>query len=231
MVFPWADGNLQDFWEKTNLQPENCPRNSSLALWHAIQFLGMAEGLRLIHNPNTSDASTQTDVLREFGRHGDLKPENILWFSDHKVDDAACQNGILKIADFGLADFHSKHSRSKVPNKTVGRSPTHRAPEADAGEHVSPMYDVWSLGCILLQFSTWYLQGWKGVDEFASKLLKESRKRHGDPDLGVLREDNFFNTINRGDKVEAITKPSVAEVGSPLEGAPCRGYLHPISMR
>ena len=83
---------------------------------------------------------------------------------------------------------------------------TYRAPEFDAFRSVSPQYDIWSFGCVLLQFMVWYLDGWQGVDRFT-----ERRSREGVSDR-VIFLDNFFNNISKGGALAVQAKQSVRDV-------------------
>ncbi|KAJ4177996.1 hypothetical protein NW767_014966 [Fusarium falciforme] len=65
----------------------------------------------------TLDASNASKMVlaqpqddKEWGRHGDINPENILWFENYDNR----QRDHLVISDFGLTQFNSAHSRSKV---------------------------------------------------------------------------------------------------------------------
>jgi hypothetical protein len=176
MVFPWADGNLKALWEKTDRRLHHEPQKADLLRWISTQILGLARALSRVHyfeidNENFQGLSSE-DRKRSHGRHGDLKPENILWFKDE-----GSFMGTLKIADFGFADFHSEHSKSNVCKSDVGGiTATYRAPEYDVSKKVSPQYDIWSFGCVLLEFVVWYLRGWEGVDGFSMRRLKDSRE-------------------------------------------------------
>ena len=115
--------------------------------------------------------------------------------------------GILKISDFGLADFHTAHSRSNIRASTLGFTNTYKAPEIDVRDHVSQAYDIWSMGCVLLEFVTWYLLGWEGVDNFSMRRMGDSNN--------FIPEDNFFNFYPMSDgthKRTAKAKPSVVKV-------------------
>lgn len=170
LVFPWADGgNLEDFWQKHFPDIHHKPRRYDLAKWICREILGIAQGLHLIHHPGPSSTTDE----RTEGRHGDIKPANILWFPGNGGD-----RGTLKISDFGLTDYRHKASASKVPADSIGQTQTYRPPECQIpGGCVSPSYDTWSLGCVLLQFVTWYAEGWEGVDEFSKRRSKASPPR------------------------------------------------------
>lgn len=191
LVFPWADANLAQFWERF-YSAADPPRDRDLACWVARELLGLAQGLYAIHEP---DEVAESGSNQEYGRHGDLKPENILWFrvqgSSNRGATSLFTAGKLKIADFGLCDFHSNGTKSKVPANNIGVTHTYRAPESVTKCCVSPRYDFWSLGCVILLFVTWYAEGWQGIDDFSERRKKESPPCivRGVP---VLR-DTFFN--------------------------------------
>ncbi|KAL3290711.1 protein kinase [Colletotrichum asianum] len=222
LLFPWADGNLRDFWMK-----HEPPTDDSLAfgrvMWMAEACYGLASGLLQIHNYQTTDeikkskwhlsakaiavkakeASRSPSKLKEnpskrprFGRHGDLKPENILWFNENKNGDY----GILKISDFGLTKFHSRGSISETnARRTAGFSYTYRAPEIDLRSSINQHYDIWTLGCLYLEFVTWFLMGWSEIDRQSEERSKEEAKL-GDDDW--IPEDTFFKL----EKVERFEK-------------------------
>jgi len=173
-------------------------------LWFTTQNLGLADGLRKIHGTDTGQ-----NVDRVYGRHGDLKPENILWFKSPSpgVNDSDAELGVLQISDFGLARFHRTASSTKTNARAVAFSPTYRPPECDVGDRlVSQSYDIWSLGCLILEFTTWYLMGWNEVETFSRKRTEKV----GTP----VKEDEFFGVVT-GDIPnfhEGIVKPSVLKV-------------------
>ncbi|VTO94299.1 unnamed protein product [Fusarium graminearum] len=144
-----------------------------------------------------------SDEQQKYGRHGDLKPENILWFRNASNMGLGYSLGTLKISDFGLTRFHRTQTKSHINTDGIGGSPTYRAPEYDVHDEVAQSYDIWCLACVLLEFTTWYLNGWAAVDKFA-----ESRKNEDSNPR--MREDKFFNHIHEGNKVSAVAKETVA---------------------
>ncbi|KAG4439064.1 hypothetical protein IFR05_005455 [Cadophora sp. M221] len=66
------------------------------------------------------------------GYHGNIKPENILWFSQNS------DPGLLVLGDFGER-----------------KDPTLRPLEEQLRN--SQAFDVWNLGCIFLEFATWFI--------------------------------------------------------------------------
>jgi serine/threonine protein kinase len=173
-------------------------------LWAISQLSGLVSALYLVHNfptgnhPLGSDTTSKEASLtrrllpadlkvakneEKFGRHGDIKPENILW--DSESEDSA-HGGILLLADFGLGRFHRMESRSRQDPAKINGSPSYAPPEIILGKDVSRAYDIWSLGCVFLEFITWLLEGSAGLDEFLDKRSAEAQD-------GV--DDDTFYTI------------------------------------
>ncbi|KAL2207995.1 Pkinase-domain-containing protein [Sarocladium strictum] len=72
--------------------------------------------------------------------HRDIKAANILVSSD----------GILKIADFGLARFYAKHHQLDYTNRVI--TIWYRSPELLLGEtKYTAAVDVWSAACVLVE--------------------------------------------------------------------------------
>lgn len=208
LLFPWADGNLLNFWKDKYPGNSNPKRDHKLARWFSEQCLGIVQGLNMIHTSNIpASDDTANDLCHQiYGRHGDLKPENILWFKAYDSIGQDCF-GVLKISDFGLTRFHRTRSKSHVENVAV--SPTYRPPEYDIAKFVSQSYDVWSLGCVLLEFVTWSLLGEAGVESFSVERARD--------DTREFREDVFFNFVtikqpNGETMLGARAKQSVANV-------------------
>jgi serine/threonine protein kinase len=149
MIFPYAPYDLSTFWE-INMGPlESSPPSQDGMLWIETQIVGLTQALDLIHEPKHSDK------VRRYGRHGDLKPENILWFKSTRDP-----LGILVLTDFGLSSFNNQNSRSNIPNDVIAVTPEYRPPECDLlGGLISRSYDIWTLGCLLLEMVAWILGG------------------------------------------------------------------------
>jgi serine/threonine protein kinase len=190
MLFPFAEANLRKYWEA--YAPSH-PSNRSGYLWSLRQIKGLTAALFLIHNfdfdfdektktlvRNTGNRLNLTVKDAEFGRHGDIKPENILWFSGAQ--------SVLKLADLGLGRFHRAVSRSNVNPRTVAGSETYVPPEVSLEKSVSRAYDIWSFGCVLLEFITWILKGGPSVDDFSEARAEGE---------GSINDDLFY-TIEYG---------------------------------
>ncbi|KAF5012783.1 hypothetical protein FDECE_1203 [Fusarium decemcellulare] len=224
LMFPWADGNLKQFWQAKPANP-----NSYLEVrWFFNQCWGVARGLGKIHHLSTGpkvtiDASNAAELVlspvageKEWGRHGDVKPENILWFANYDGHE-----NHLVISDFGLTRFNSAFSRSNVLQEQIqGFSETYLPPDLHLDEMITQKYDVWSLGCVLLEFVSWFLLGYKQTIEDFSKARVADKL-----ESPIVQQDKFFVLIegegkNKG-KNGAQVKSSVIEWIKKLHSAPC----------
>lgn len=156
------------------------------------QWLGLAHGLLAIHHCPPDEENELSDgqandgfgAQRVNGRHGDIKPENILWFQmQNGEDEQLPANGKLVISDFGLTEFH-RFETGIVNPRGIPISPTYRAPEYDVSAGITQSYDIWTLGCVLLEFIVWYLQGIDTFDRFSQDRATQ--------DTGVISEDKYF---------------------------------------
>ncbi|KAI0538518.1 kinase-like domain-containing protein [Xylaria digitata] len=228
-IFPWAHGgSLEDLWKKEphSLLLEPKKDFHVLVKWVAAQLSGLTgeSGLGFLHKNEQFESSGDQPISDEkpFGIHGDLKPSNILYFKQ----DASCDNldaaeDLLKISDFGLTGFHSAMTRSGQP-ATGPHSPTYRSPEwGRGGIHVgflSRKYDIWSLGCVFLQFLVWLIDGPKALTQFNEDRTNDKC------DTGTkFREDKFFVI----DGKDPYIKASVTQWANKLQNKVSSGnYLY-----
>lgn len=235
LIFPWAETDLMGYWERFKPGNKSSEREDAL-FWLARQSQGITEGLREIHRYSTvsfksllqaSFPGEEEAIIAEasksdkeeqaprhlFGRHGDIKPENILWFpySDNKDDKG---RGILKITDFGFAEFSSRESVDSRRRGFIAFSPTYRAPELELDNRlVSWSYDIWTLGCVYLLFTTWWLGGWSLVKKFSQCRLKADQVSSPEWQGQRYAADTFFVITKDSDKGKrALVKPSVTKV-------------------
>ncbi|KAK7908796.1 protein kinase domain-containing protein [Apiospora marii] len=165
LVFPWANENLRDFWRKWPI-PDWLGPQDHLVKWIFSQALGLIQALELIHDTGLGSAPSGQGAAT-YGTHGDLKPENILWFMGRFKLKELPNLGLLKISDFAGTQFHRKISKSRVIWAKLHTTDTYQAPETMTDYMVGQGYDLWSLGCVFLEFMTWYILGWQGVDNFS----------------------------------------------------------------
>ncbi|KAK8134996.1 hypothetical protein PG984_007008 [Apiospora sp. TS-2023a] len=157
VLFPWAyGGNLSDFWQESDAVLRDPSARAELVSWCLGQMVGIADALRVLHHENC--------------RHGDLKPENLLHFKDGD------QRGRLVVADFGLSKFHiAATARRDGPSSNWSRTHKYEAPEIDGahtkGKPRSRDYDMWSMGCLFLEFAVWLVNGHAYLEEFRQPNL------------------------------------------------------------
>ncbi|KAF5876966.1 putative protein kinase domain-containing protein [Botrytis fragariae] len=201
LIFPYAESNLRSYWEKRPLPQFD----HETVMWALTQMCGISNALLRLHEfkvtfPLNVGGAANVRVQTEddgqisvrageemFGRHGDIKPENLLYFS--KGPEAEDPRGVLKLADFGLGRFHGRDSKSGIRPSGILSSPTYEPPECKLRRPVSRAYDIWSCGCVWLEFITWLVKGSAGIEEFADR-------RGNSAGLNDINDDNFF-TIPR----------------------------------
>ena len=208
LMFDWAECDLRDYWWKRHRNPRFDIRTVQ---WVAQQCAGLAGGLEELHRFGSIQRQRikQCDYTgtntKLYGRHGDIKPQNILLYEDPSNLSSL---GTLKIADFGSAEFNTAQSRSKKSNQQIATSLAYRPPECDFyGMTISRSYDIWTMGCLYLEFIAWLLGGWDLLRYFA--VL-----RAGPMDsLGFFqqKENPFFDIID--EESSAVLKPGVEKVG------------------
>lgn len=153
IIFPWAaEGNLQEFWEASEQKA-----SQKLVFWSLQQMLGLTTAVHKLHEQFNC-------------RHGDLKPGNIL----------CVQKGeelVLKIADFGVSRIHHAQTTYRKGQLTMSvlLTPSYQGPEVefegvDKNDPLprSRKYDIWSLGCVFLEFTIWLLHGPEAIKGFTN---------------------------------------------------------------
>ncbi|KAK8038608.1 hypothetical protein PG993_007019 [Apiospora rasikravindrae] len=164
LVFPWADGgNLSQFWSS---HPK--PRMTAGLVRRVVrQLKGLADAINTLH--------TSTDSSSCY-HHGDLRAETILRFrtkpkSSHEID-----VGELKIANFDMVQ--EEYDAPEVRLTAVTGVPLlYQAPESvssggfSKGHAISCRSDIWSFGCVVIEFMIWILYGRTELDKFRGLRL------------------------------------------------------------
>ncbi|EUC34846.1 hypothetical protein COCCADRAFT_35545 [Bipolaris zeicola 26-R-13] len=231
-IFPWAEADLFELWRRH----ENPPGGDMMGAWIIEQCRGLADALNSIHRYATTSGTTLFNVfhlteqkdsdkkkrlirtdsagsdrhLRSlFGRHGDIKPENILWYP---CENSTGRHGVLKIADFGVARFNTVNSWDAHKTGRIPDTDTYRSPEMNLNGNPTTACDVWALGCVFLQFVTWYCGGNKLVEWFGKRRLVK------DLQAANMKTDTFFILYVDQGQIKAKVKPAVVEIIEALQG-------------
>ena len=171
-IFPCARTNLNLFLREPSFQPFQDFQGAVLEhpIWE--QMLGVARGLHKVLDYEIPDTKLANSL---YGYHFDLKPANIL------VD----WSGDLVITDFGQAKFKNVDGTSS--NVTgVGGNEAYAPPEIDEDVMVNNRrYDIWSLGCILLEISAFVVKGHSGLWDLDNIRCEEDTE-------APIRDDRFF---------------------------------------
>ncbi|KAF5723352.1 serine threonine kinase [Fusarium mundagurra] len=199
LLFPWAEGGtMDDMMDRPSKDLFRAQKQSAkdFVQWIIAQCRGLVEALGEIHQANIPIGSEDGDSsgqVKNFGIHLDIKPANILYYCQETANHAL---GVLKIADFGLAEFHSTSSRTRKSRGSAYRcSQQYRSPEHDIGYIISRKVDIWALGCIFSELLTWMLLEYEGREEFRQARKQDALfsgywnyVQDGENDV----EDNFF---------------------------------------
>lgn len=183
LVYEYAEGgNLGEQWKK-RLHTAIGFNDSK---WTIEQIYGLASALKVAHDPSSA---RQSGLRKTHFRHTDLKPQNILCFGD-----------TLKIGDWGSAKQQEKitqlrmRSTSGLPGTRRYEAPEESYGRGEDGELISRdghrvrtrLYDVWAMGCVMLEFLIWLGYGKPGLEAFDEKIVQNQGK---------------FYTFSRGERV------------------------------
>lgn len=209
LIFPLAEGDLEHYW-KTNASPSDSAKE---AYWLVEQCTGIASALGKIHNHLSFPESNR-------GRHGDIKPQNLLWFRKPAED-----HGLLVVADLTMTRFHSDGTVENTTSRGRAMTLTYRPPEVDVDVRTksSQAFDIWSLGCVYLEYIVWYILGYDAT-RHSQKYLNASQQMRpsffrarvieDDWRKGGVSRDKFFNIRDDGPGGQPIAevKESVRKV-------------------
>ncbi|KAI0140283.1 hypothetical protein BJ166DRAFT_473272 [Pestalotiopsis sp. NC0098] len=202
-IFPWAEGgSLQDLWFRT----DTSLNNSGLLSWALSQIEGLIDGIARLNATNT--------------HHGDLKPANILCFSTAKEN-----LGTLVVADVGLAKMYRYYTdQRRDPTTAKYASKKYMPPEAALFKPVlSRRCDMWSLGCVLLEFLIWLTLGRAELRKFFNAAQVNKRVKKGK----VYQEHKLEVPFWEGNpiRVSRFVVQWGAKVASALKNAPIKARV------
>ncbi|RSM19819.1 hypothetical protein CDV31_001176 [Fusarium ambrosium] len=212
-IFPGAHCDLDEYLERHD------PSWTHGAVdWAFKQLLGITGALDTIHNPK--HLHLDPNIEKKYGRHGDIKCDNILCFPVSAQSDQYH----LIISDFGISAFNRDKSRSNIPNEKVPGVPGYRPPECDVtGGEISRSFDIWTLGCLFLEFITWLLGGRNLLGDFRCKRVTTY--------LITGARNNMFYVLKRTESggYVAQVKPEVTNWIQGLRGHEnCSQLIHDV---
>ncbi|KAF5667402.1 serine threonine kinase [Fusarium denticulatum] len=208
IVLEWANGGtLRDIWQKDSHDRSvldggkvmrvleeltgiaNPRRKNPMSRSKTILSQGHGDRLTVpkirFEGVSSDDDYDSSDYGEEqHWRHGDLKPDNILQF----VDDKSSWLGTLKIADLGLAKQHAfATTQRQDPTQQKYTTSHYEAPEVittmNSRVPRSRRYDIWSMGCIIFEYTIWLLYGY---EEGLKSFYDEGK------DIDAYRETLYF---------------------------------------
>lgn len=197
-LFPWAEGgDLRFFWQTSWAGFEQQHERIS---WGFGQMIGIAKAIDDLHKVQPYDDDGGAD---KNGRHGDLRPENILAFRDEQSNGHVLWK--LCITDAGLAKFHERITDQRIDGTTTTRGSIEYAPpesrDKNANKPRSRKYDLWSLGCIFLEFAIWMVEGPGAIKQSREKRLK----------------DGAYQAYHRKDKLLSQVKENAYKLRPPVK--------------
>ncbi|OIW27242.1 hypothetical protein CONLIGDRAFT_645529 [Coniochaeta ligniaria NRRL 30616] len=208
LLFHWAESNLLAFWG--NVVPGD-PLLFEHLCWLIRQCRDIAGGVRHIHEVIYDPESSM--IPAGFHWAIDINPDNLLVY---KKRDDSHDRGTIMLTNY--CHCFSRRALDLVSEMDDSRfllSPKYGPPDPK----ISSSSDIWSLGCVYLEFITWYLGGWDYVVEFWAMRQSEELDQQPDFDSGP----RFFDIVTAadGEPTEARVKSQVVTWISVLRSHEC----------
>ncbi|OAL51371.1 kinase-like protein [Pyrenochaeta sp. DS3sAY3a] len=153
------------------------------------QLLGIAGALKMIQGfAIGADSRASPTSIERVCIHFDLKPDNILVESE---------DGNWLITDFGSAAL-TKRRRGKTTPSVNGHFGTdaYAPPEIeDMDMHFGRAYDIWSLGCIILEVTAFMVLGYPGLvgsNDESNGVFGLDQARCTMPSWSRYQDERFF---------------------------------------
>jgi serine/threonine protein kinase len=110
-------------------------------------------------------------INHAYCRHGDIKPENILFFDVGSNDARSTEalSGLLVISDYGSMKRYRTATVLRSSSFSCTGTLDYASPESmSRSERSSRADDIWSLGCVFMEFAIWMVHGWRGLCDFTA---------------------------------------------------------------
>jgi serine/threonine protein kinase len=182
---------------------------------------GIAYAMEQIHQYQgswTPERLNDTNTEGLSTRYINMKPQDILLYK-RKGD--LGDRGTLQLTNFRPSKFHAPQvppqpeAGTPHPSAIPRMTPTYFPPEGYLSDGTaSRSFDIWSLGCVYLEFVTWYLGGYDYVSQFDNARLCLFQ---GDS----YKTDHFYERVQDPDSGldHAQVKKAVVEVSSHFAAA------------
>ena len=199
LILPPAKTDLWNFWLIGSSSSQLTLSPSSAEKWTLIQLHGLGSALSTIHTKLSTD-----NGIPVFGLHGDIKATNVLLFPSSSYYGPG--PGVLQLGDMGSsALFSSLSAASQIPPS--GSSGTHSPPESILETPYSQALDIWSMGCLILEYLIWLLKGPQGLESFIEERTQVSYP------FGLRFTNDFFFKLepseDKSDSKEQDSRPMV----------------------
>jgi len=184
LIFPQARCNLLTLWE----EHASHPADNNIFSWMLTQCRGLADALVQVHHESKDSVGNSL-----VGRQGNIHPYNVLVFVDGT--EPRDHLGTLVLADFKNAEFYPQTS-----------SPSQHGMEEVDRCRPSRWWDIWSLGCLLLSFVSWFLGGSELLKKLEAGFAQAYREARNS------KESNPLGTKNGSEAVGHIIRKMAVEV-------------------
>lgn len=154
-MYKWPDGgNLRDFYSS-----DPRPRLEASFVCAIIQQLaGLVDALRMLDYLEANGGSLH--------RHRNLEPEDVWRYED------GSRVGAMKLCGIGWESDHQQ-GESMLNRLSYGPPEATLDPESARSRH----YDMWSIGCIILELIIWLLYGTDELESFIRGINGASNSR------------------------------------------------------
>jgi hypothetical protein len=149
-------GSLQELMRNSQVLVER----STESVWVFEQLLGLSSAVFALHKNGVR-------------HYGNITPENLLLVEDGE------NRGKVTISDLKLASSIDRQITSKIFHLTeipTLRNTRYEAPESLHLQEKSALNDVWTFGCIFLEFLIWFLWGPTTLRRFERELGQDDTK-------------------------------------------------------
>lgn len=208
LLLPLAqEGNLAERMKRP--RPDHDIPN---ILWFLRVLHALSDGMRSMHRHDPKAHHLDSGYATY---HFDIKPENLLLFHDEHGE-----GSVLKIADFG-SSYTGRLKRGGVSEKVESRGNTigYQAPEFNKASSSSRPYDMWAVGCVVLEFLLWFADPtWvtspdeDGRETFRVQRLQACRKCRMQTHIKGADTDGFWVRMREPEAVESCDlNPAVQE--------------------